>query len=148
MQDIVIKRAHDTHLGVQATKKMVNIMSWWPEPGKNDKKIISSCSECSKEKSDHELRKLSIPSQMQSHERDYTGIGLYSRRRQQSYYCRRWFWSERILYMRRPLHGKVIHRLTAIVGDLGSSTHLFPTMVGTLSTTKLSRGYRLKFAPN
>ena len=48
MQNIVIERAHDTHPGVQATKNMVNLMSWWPGVGKDVEKFISACSECAK----------------------------------------------------------------------------------------------------
>ena len=48
MQNIVIERAHDTHPGVQATKNIVNLMSWWPGVGKDVEKFISACSECAK----------------------------------------------------------------------------------------------------
>ena len=34
MRNIALERAHDTHPGVQATKKMVNLKSWWPGDGK------------------------------------------------------------------------------------------------------------------
>ena len=74
MRNIVIERAHDTHPGVQATKNMVNLMSWWPGVGKDVEKFISACSKCAK--SDHELRNRSILGQMHNHGRDYTWIGL------------------------------------------------------------------------
>ena len=48
MRNIVIERAHDTHPGVQATKNMVNLMSWLPGIGKDVEKLLSACSECSK----------------------------------------------------------------------------------------------------
>ena len=48
MRNIVIERAHDTHPGVQATKNVVNLMSWWPGVGKDVEKFISACSESAK----------------------------------------------------------------------------------------------------
>ena len=34
------------------------------------------------------------------------GLGLYSRNRQHSYHCRRWFWLDRSVHMRRSAHGE------------------------------------------
>ena len=48
MRSIIIERAHETHPGVQATKKMVNLMSWWPGVGKDVEKFVNDCSECAK----------------------------------------------------------------------------------------------------
>ena len=48
MRNIVIERAPDTHHGVQATKNLVNLTSWWPGFGKDVEKFISACSEFAK----------------------------------------------------------------------------------------------------
>ena len=48
MQSIIIEWAHETQPGVQATKKMVNLMSWWPGVGKDVEKFVNGCSECAK----------------------------------------------------------------------------------------------------
>ena len=48
MRNIVIERTHDTHPGVQATKNMVNLITWWPGVGKDVEKFISACSEYAK----------------------------------------------------------------------------------------------------
>ena len=48
MRNNLIERAHDTHLGIQATKNMVNLMSWWPGVGKDVGKFISACSDYAK----------------------------------------------------------------------------------------------------
>ena len=48
MRNIVTERAQDTHHGVQATKNMVNLTSWWPGVGKDVEKFISACTECAK----------------------------------------------------------------------------------------------------
>ena len=48
MRNILIERAHDTHPDDQATKNMVNLMSWWPWVRNDVEKIISVCSESAK----------------------------------------------------------------------------------------------------
>ena len=48
MRNIVTERAQDTHLGVQTTKNMVNLMSWWLAVGKDVENFVSACSECAK----------------------------------------------------------------------------------------------------
>ena len=77
MQNIVVERSHDAHPGVQATKNMGNLMSWWPGVGKDVGKLISACSECAK------IRPRTGPSilrQMHNHGRDYSWIGLISKK--------------------------------------------------------------------
>ena len=46
MRNLVTERAHDTNPCVQATKNMVNLMSWWPGVGKDVETFTSACSEC------------------------------------------------------------------------------------------------------
>ena len=64
MQKIVIERAHDTHIGPQATKNMVILKSWWLGTGKDVPAL-------NVQKTVHQLRKRSILGQTYSYGTNY-----------------------------------------------------------------------------
>ena len=117
MRNIVIERAHDMHPEVQATKNAVNLMPWWPGLGKDVEEIISACSECAKILPRTEKLVDTWPD-AQPWETIH-GLGLSPKSRQHFHNCRRWFWLDRSVHMRRRPWEKVILFMPAICGRFG-----------------------------
>ena len=100
MRNIVTELAQDTHLGVQATKSMVNLMTWWPGVGIDVNKFISASSECAKIRPRTEKLVNTWPDAQpwDSLQMDWAYIQEVGK--QHYYYCRRWFCSDRSVHMR------------------------------------------------
>ena len=105
MRNIVIERAHDTHPGVQATKNMVNLKSWWPGVGKDVEKFIIDCSECAKIRPRTE-KSIDTWPDPQLWEKLHIDWAYIQEVGNILIFFRRWFWLDRSVHRRQSAHGR------------------------------------------
>ena len=141
MQNIIIERTHDTQPGIQATKNMVNIRSWWPGVGKDVAKFLSGCSECEKSRTGTQ-KSIDTWPDAQPWERLHVDWAYIQEVGNIFIIVDAGFgWIEAFLCGDRPME-KIIHCQSAIFGRFGVPHTLDSD--NAKEFIKLSRGYRIR----